>query len=101
MPKKMYKAKHYYSPTIEVVEANKLTEKSIYFGKFNKTERLEGTSFKYFDSFEAAREYLIEVMNSKIADKERYVARMKLERDTITTMKEDERTAYYADAKGV
>ncbi len=99
MPKKMYKAKHYLRPSIEVVEANKLTEKSIYFGKCNKTERLEGVNFKYFETFAAAKWYLLGVLRSKIEDQERLAARMRLDYDTISIMTEDERTAYYADAK--
>jgi hypothetical protein len=71
----IWRVKHRYSHAIEKVQAEKVSDKSVFFDGGRVSRVADGT--QYFDDFDSAKKFAVEQVQRKVTAAEKEILRLK------------------------
>jgi len=70
----VWRVKHRYSHAIEKVEAEKVSDKSVFFNGRRVAKAADG--IRYFNDFDSAKKFAVEQVQKKVAAAEKDISRL-------------------------
>lgn len=82
-----YKASFFYEVTVKAIECNRETKQSVFFGaEDNICERRETKYYRYFDTFQEAKDFLIRHLEKQIEYTRRKLENLEMDYEKIFGM---------------